>query len=226
MASIKSLGYCPGDSILHTAGPGKKILLALICVLITGTADGPALFFMIFLCHLGMLVSGMFVLDAWKRLAIFKIFFLVLGVTPLFLTPGVPLYFFSEFTLPVTIEGIECSFFTLARLGCMIWVSMILVRTTSPQSFMDIVHAGSKSRFFANSKLLQDFLLVGMLSFQILPHLLAEAEEKMSNCWQEGKVKNKFNRLEALKQMVRSIVMWVVELLDDPERLMRRIENL
>ena len=108
----------------------------------------------------------------------------------------------------------------------MIWISVILVRTTSPQSFIDIVNAGYKSRFFAKSKLLKDFLLVGMLSFQILPHLLAEAEEKMSNCWQEGKVKNKRNRLETLKQMVRSIVMWVVELLDDPERLMRRTENL
>ena len=226
MASIKSSGYCSGDSRLHTAGPGKKILLALICVFITGTADGPALLFMIFLCHLGMLISGMFILDAWKRLARFKIFFLVLGVAPLFLTPGIPLYFFSEFPLPVTIQGIECSSSTLARLGCMIWISMILVRTTSPQSFMNMVHAVSKSRFFVNSKLLQDFLLVGMLSFQILPHLLAEAEEKMSNCWQGGKVKNKFNRLETLKQMVRSIVMWVVELLDDPERLMRRIEKL
>jgi energy-coupling factor transporter transmembrane protein EcfT len=156
----------------------------------------------------------------------FKIFFLVLGVTPLFLTPGVPLYFFSKLPLPVTMEGIECSFFTLARLACMIWVSMILVRTTPPKSFMDIVHAGSKSRFFANSKILQDFLSVGMLSFQILPHLLAEAEEKMRNCWQEGKEKKKINRLETLKQMVRYILMWVIELLDDPERLMSRIEKV
>jgi energy-coupling factor transporter transmembrane protein EcfT len=226
MANIQSSGYCPGDSVLHATGTSSKVRLALACVFITGTGSGLVLLFIVFLCHLGMLVSGIFVLDAWKRLARFKIFFLVLGVTPLFLTPGVPFYFFSEFTLPVTIEGVECGFFTLARLVCMIWISAILVRTTPPQSFIDIVNAGSKSRFFAKSKLLKDFLSVGMLSFQILPHLLAEAEEKMSNCWQEGKEKNKLNRLETLKQMVRSIVMWVVELLDDPERLMRRIENL
>ncbi len=226
MASIKSSGYYPGDSILHTAGPSSKILLALACVFITGAGDGLVLLFMIFLCHLAILVSGIFILDAWKRLAMFKIFFLVLGVTPLFLTPGVSLYFFSEFPLPVTMEGVECSFFTLARLACMIWISMILVRTTSPQSFMDIVYAGSRSKFFAKSKPLQDILLVGMLSFQILPHLLVEAEEKMSNCWQEGTGQNKFNRFETLKQMVGSIVMWVVELLDNPEQLMRRIEKL
>jgi len=224
MASIKSSGYYPGDSILHAAGSRSKILLALVCVFITGTSDGLMLLFMIFLCHLGMLVSGMRILDAWKSLARFKIFFLVLGLTPLFLTPGIPLYFFSEFSLPITLEGLECSFFTLARLICMIWISMILVLTTSPQSFMNIIHEASKSRFFAKSKPMQDFLSVGIFSFQILPHLLAEAEEKMSNCWQEGTVESKLNRFETLKQMIRSILMWVVELLDDPERLMDRIE--
>jgi len=224
MAHIQNSGYHPGDSILHSIGARSKILLALACIFVTGTGGGLALLFMFFLCHLGMLVSGIFILDAWKRLAALKILFLVLGVTPLFLTPGVPLYFFSEFTLPVTKEGLECSVFTVSRLVCMVWISMILVRTTSPQSLMEIV-SGSRSNFFTKSKALQEFVLVGILSFQILPHLLAEAEEKMRACWRDGKVQNKDNRLETLKEMVRSIIMWVVAALADPERLMRRIEK-
>jgi energy-coupling factor transporter transmembrane protein EcfT len=171
-----------------------------------------------------MLVSGIFILDAWKRLAALKILFLVLGVTPLFLTPGAPLYFSSEFSLPITKEGLECSVFTVSRLVCMVWISMILVRTTSPQSLMEIV-SGSRSNFFTKSKALQEFVLVGILSFQILPHLLAEAEEKMRACWRDGKVQNKDDRLETLKEMVRSIIMWVVAALANPERLMRRIEK-
>ena len=224
MAYIQNSVYHPGDSILHSTGARSKILLALACIFVTGTGGGLALLFMFFLCHLGMLVSGIFILDAWKRLAALKILFLVLGVTPLFLTPGVSLYSSSEFTLPVTKEGLECSVFTVSRLACMVWISMILVRTTSPQSLMEIV-SGSKSSFFTKSKALQEFVLVGILSFQILPHLLAEAEEKMRACWRDGKVQNKDNRLETLKEMVRSIIMWVVASLADPERLMRRIDK-
>ena len=224
MAYIQNSVYHPGDSILHSTGARSKILLALACLFVTGTGGGLALVFMFFLCHLGMLVSGIFILDAWKRLAALKILFLVLGVTPLFLTPGAPLYFSSEFSLPITKEGLECSVFTVSRLVCMVWISMILVRTTSPQSLMEIV-SGSRSNFFTKSKALQEFVLVGILSFQILPHLLAEAEEKMRACWRDGKVQNKDNRLETLKEMVRSIIMWVVAALANPERLMRRIEK-
>ena len=224
MAYIQNSAYHLGNSILHSIGARSKILLALACIFVTGTGGGLALVFMFFLCHLGMLVSGIFILDAWKRLAALKILFLVLGVTPLFLTPGAPLYFSSEFSLPITKEGLECSVFTVSRLVCMVWISMILVRTTSPQSLMEIV-SGSRSNFFTKSKALQEFVLVGILSFQILPHLLAEAEEKMRACWRDGKVQNKDDRLETLKEMVRSIIMWVVAALANPERLMRRIEK-
>jgi len=148
----------------------------------------------------------------------------VLGVTPLFLTPGAPLYFSSEFSLPVTKEGLECSVFTVSRLVCMVWISMILVRTTSPQSLMEIV-SGSRSNFFTKSKALQEFVLVGILSFQILPDLLVEAEETIGACWRQGKVQDKGSRLETVKEMVRSIIMWVVAVLADPKRVMDRIEK-
>ena len=224
MESAQSSGYYPGDSVLHATGTANKILLALVCIFITGAGDGLVLLAMFFLCHLGMLVSGIFILDAWKRLAALKILFLVLGATPLFLTPGAPLYFFSEFSLPVTKEGLECSVFTVSRLVCMVWISMILVRTTSPQSLMGIV-SGSRSNFFTKSKALQEFVLVGILSFQILPHLLVEAEETIGTCWRQGKVQDKGSRLETVKEMVRSIIMWVVAVLADPKRVMDRIEK-
>ena len=224
MEHIQSTGYHPGDSMLHLTGARSKILLALVCIFVTGAGGGLALLFMFFLCHLGMLVSGIFILDAWKHLAALKILFLVLGVTPLFLTPGAPLNFSSEFTLPVTKEGLECSVFTVSRLACMEWISMILVRTTSPEALMKIVY-GSRSRLFAKSKALQEFVLVGILSFQILPHLLVEAEETIGICWRQRKIQDKGSRLETVKEMVRSIIMWVVAVLVDPKRVMDRIEK-
>ena len=224
MAYIQNSVYHPGDSILHSTGARIKILLALACIFVTGTGDGFALLLMFFLCHLGMLVSGIFFLDAWKRLATLKIFFLVLGVTPLFLTPGAPLYFSSEFSLPVTKEGLVCSLFTVSRLVCMVWISMILIHTTSPQSLMEIV-SGSRSNFFTKSKAMQEFVLVGILSFQILPDLLVEAEATIGACWRQGRVKDKGSRLETVKEMVRSIIMWVVAVLANPKRVMDRIEK-
>jgi len=110
MAHTQIMGHHPGDSILHLTGTRSKILIALVCIFATGTGGGLSLMFMFFLCHLGMLVSGIFILDGWKHLAALKILFLVLGAAPLFLTPGTPIYFFTEFTLPI----------------CMVWISMIL----------------------------------------------------------------------------------------------------
>jgi len=146
-------------------------------------------------------------------------------VTPLFMTPGVSLYLFSEFSLPITKEGLNCSVFAVSKLVCMVWISMIFVKTTSPQTLMELFSTGSGICFFVKSKVLKEFMLVGIVSFQILPFLLAEAEEKMRTSWCEGKIQYKGNRLGVLKEMVRSIVMWIVEVLSDPERMMRKIEK-
>jgi len=48
MAHIQNSGYHPGDSILHSIGARSKILLALVCIFVTGTGGGLALLFMFF----------------------------------------------------------------------------------------------------------------------------------------------------------------------------------
>jgi len=73
---------------------------------------------------------------------------------------------------------------------------------------------------------MQEFVLVGILSFQILPDLLVEAEATIGACWRQGRVKDKGSRLETVKEMVRSIIMWVVVVLANPKRVMDRIEKL
>ena len=224
MTNTQNSAYDSGNSILHDTGAGIKIVLALVCIFITGAGDSIALVGIFFLCHLGMLISGIFILEAWKRLMALRIMFFVLGLTPLFLTPGTPLDFFSKLSLSITKEGLECSVYSVSRLACMIWISMILVRTTSPQSLMEIV-SGSKLNFFSKSEALQEFMLVGILSFQILPHLLVEAEKTIETCWQKGKIKRKRSHLKTVKEMVKSIIMWVVDVLADPKQVMDSIEK-
>jgi len=55
-----------------------------------------------------------------------------------------------------------------------------------PESLAEIV-SGSRARFFAKSKALQDFVLTGILSFQSMPYRLAEVEETIGTSWRQGK---------------------------------------
>ena len=224
MANLQNFGYHPGDSILHATKTHNKIVLALACIFFIALGEGPALLIMFFLCHFGMVFSEIPILDAWKRLVALKILFLVIGITPLFITPGVQLYILDGFPLPITKEGLECGFFASSRLACMIWVSMILVWTTSPQSLMKTT-SEPQSKFFEKNKILQEFVLLGILSFQLLPYLFVEVEEKVRNHWQENKSQTKRSRIEKVKSMVKSIVMWIVQVLSDPERQIRRLKK-
>ena len=219
MANIQCSDYHYGDSILHNTKTGYKVLLALFFIFSSGTGGGFALLIIALFCHLGMLISGISVLDAWKRLAALKTFLFVLGGMPIFFTPGTPVYLFDGFVLPVTREGFECSIFAVSRLALMIWVSMILIWTTSPESLMKTV-TGLGARFFPGSKVLQEFVLVGMLAFQTLPSLLAEAEGEIGKGWkQRDKIEKQGSSLETAKEMVRSLIMWTVKVLAEPDRL-------
>ena len=221
MANTLYFGYCPGDSILHSAETRSKLLLALLFIFMIGTGSGLTLFLIAILCHFGMLISRISILNSWKRLASLKIFLLVLGGAPLFLTPGTSVQFFNEFSLPITEEGLECSIFTVSRLVCMVWISMILVSTTSPVSFIGVV-----SRFSSHRKVLQEFVLVGVLAFQIFPYLLAEAEEKVVKSWaHQSKTRNRANRLETAKKIVHSFIIWTVDVLAKPDRFTGRNRN-
>ena len=219
MANIQCSDYHCGDSILHNTKTRYKVLLALFFIFSSGIGGGFTLLIIALFCHLGMLISGISILDAWKRLASLKTFLFVLGGMPLFFTPGTPVYLFDGFVLPVTREGFECSIFTVSRLALMVWVSMILIWTTSPESLMTTV-TGLGARFFPGSKALQEFALVGMLAFQTLPSLLAEAEGEIGKGWkQRDKIEKQGSLLETAKEMVRSLIIWTVKVLAEPDRL-------
>ena len=226
MANNQYLGYHPGDSLLHAADHRSKVLLALVFIFASGTGSGFVLLTIALLCHLGMLISGISVLDAWKRLAALKTFLFVLGGVPLFFTPGTPVHLFDEFVLPVTREGFEGSIFTVSRLALMIWVSMVLLWTTSPELLIKTV-TGLGSRFFPESKVFQEFFLVGVLALQTLPCLFAEAEEEIGRGWEKrNKIPKQGNLLETVKEMVHSLIMWTVVLLAEPDRLVYRQRKL
>ena len=98
MANIQHCGYHSGDSILHAVEARTKVLLALAFIFASGIGSELLLLTIAFLCHLGILVSGLSISGAWKRLGELKILLLVLGGTPLFFTPGTPVWLFDGFS--------------------------------------------------------------------------------------------------------------------------------
>jgi len=225
MVKIRHPAYHPGDSILHKAKTRNKILLALTFIIFSGTGNGLALLIIGFLCYLGILISGISFLDAWKRLAELKFFLLVLGGIPLFFTQGTPIHSSDDFVILITREGFESSVFTVSKLAFMIWISMILTSTTSPESLMKTVtEFGSKLN--PENKFLKEFVLVGALAFQTLPFLFEEAEKEIKEVWgRRSKLRKKGNLLEIAKETVRSVSIWTVEVLAVPDRLVNRYKR-
>ena len=87
--------------------------------------------------------------------------------------------------------------------------------------------SGSGSRVFPECKIFQEFVLVGVLAFQTLPYLMAEAEEKIGKGWKKrDKTKKIDNLLETAKEMVRSLMMWAVAVLSEPDRLVGKHRKL
>ncbi|KMP10871.1 hypothetical protein UZ36_06255 [Candidatus Nitromaritima sp. SCGC AAA799-C22] len=198
-----------------------KILLALSLLAAAGTGDGRILFCVAMLCHLGLLISGIGCLNAWKKLGSFKGFFLVLGVAPVFLTPGTPLDLLGEVHLPITREGLECGALAVSRLALMVWVSMILICTTRFEAIMETVSATS-SRKFPGGNILREMILVGVLAFKALPGLLAEAETRMGNLPDREKCGSISHRLRQVRDAVRAMMAWTVTALSDPECMIGR----
>ena len=102
MANIQCPSYHRGDSFLHNKKPKSKFLLALIFIFFSGIGDGYVLLVIALFCHLGMLISGIPILEAWKRLASLKILLFILGGMHLFFTPGTTVQLFDIFNLPIT----------------------------------------------------------------------------------------------------------------------------
>jgi len=59
------------------------------------------------------------------------------------------------------------------------------------------------------------------LAFQILPDLLAEAEEKLRGSVGHSKLEEKVSRFEIIKVKVQSLIAWALAVLAEPERLSR-----
>ena len=217
-------GYRSGDSPLHHTAPRTKILLALVLLAVAGTGGGWALFSIALVCQLGLWISGASLSASWQRLGSFRVLLFILGGAPLFLTPGTPLQLWGEVLLPVTIEGLECGVLVVSRLVLMIWVSMILVQTTRPETLLDALTVTGPG-WSSPGKRFQEILVVGVLAFQALPGLFAEAQTEVTKGLGQERHRPGANRFDKVCAAVETLIEWMVSVLSDSERLPRNLKG-
>ena len=221
---LEESGYRSGDSPLHRTAPRTKILLALVLLAVVGTGGGWVLFSIALVCHLGLWVSGASFSGSWQRLGSFRALLFILGGAPLFLTPGTPLQLWGEVLLPVTTEGMECSALVVSRLVLMIWISMILVQTTRPETLVDALTVTGPGRS-QPGKRLQEICIIGVLAFQALPGLFAEAQTEVTKGLGQERRRPEANRFDKVRTAVETLIAWMVSVLSDPERLSRNLKE-
>ncbi len=217
-------GYRSGDSPLHHTAPRTKILLALVLLAVAGTGGGWTLFSIALVCQLGLWISGASLSASWQRLGSFRVLLFILGGAPLFLTPGTPLQLWGEVLLPVTIEGLECGVLVVSRLVLMIWVSMILVQTTRPETLLDALMVTGPG-WSSLGKRFQEILVVGVLAFQALPGLFAEAQTEVTKGLGQERHRPGANRFDKVCAAVEILIEWMVSVLSDSERLSRNLKG-
>jgi energy-coupling factor transport system permease protein len=221
---LEESGYRSGDSPLHRTAPRTKILLALVLLAVAGTGGGCALFSIALVCQLGLWISGASLSASWQRLGSFRVLLFILGGAPLFLSPGTPLQLWGEVLLPVTIEGLECGVLVVSRLVLMIWVSMILVQTTRPETLLDALMVTGPG-WSSPGKRFQEILVVGVLAFQALPGLFAEAQTEVTKGLGQERHRPGANRFDKVCAAVEILIEWMVSVLSDSERLPRNLKR-
>jgi energy-coupling factor transport system permease protein len=207
--------YQPGDSILHRMATRSKILWAFIFLIGIALGSGwvQGSLALVLLMALGF--SGASLLGFFKRLRAFVWFLLLLGLFPAFFTPGAPVPGLSGLPVSISQEGLLLGGATVLRMVLMFLVSMILLRTTSPRSLVQQIDVfTSWIPWF--SEALKQFFLVGLMAFQMLPALCAEAENFLKKEMPENM--DRGNIFKRIRQVAQLLMPLLVSVLRDPAR--------
>ncbi len=112
----------------------------------------------------------------------------------------------------------------VSRLVLMIWISMILVQTTRPETLMDALTVTGPGRSLPGKRF-QEICIVGVLAFQALPGLFAEAQTEVTKGLGQERHWSGVNRFDKVRAAVKTLIAWMVSVLSDPERLSRNLKE-
>ena len=141
--------YQPGASLLHRMGASTKILGALMLFLLAAWGDLWVLCGLMAVGLLGMGLARIPLQTIGSLVVAFRWLFLIIALIPMVTTPGASIEALAFLPFQVSWLGLWAGLESFLKLLVMFFLSMILVRTTSPQALMDTLQKRERhTRFF------------------------------------------------------------------------------
>ena len=171
--------YQAGSSLLHRMGAATKILGALMLFLLAAWGDLRVLCGLMAVGLLGMGLARIPLQAIGTLVYAFRWLFLIIALIPMVTTPGASIEALAFLPFQVSWQGLWAGLESFLKLGVMFFLSMILVRTTSPQALMDTLQKAVIIKTPAWKKTVQEFFMTGLWAVQLLPMICLETETFM-----------------------------------------------
>ncbi len=171
--------YQPGTSFLHRMAPSLKIILGLIFFLTASWGDLRVLTGMMLICLLGMGLARIPFQTIGSLVVAFRWLFLIIAIIPMVTTPGPAIEGLAVLPFTVSWQGLWAGLESFLKLLVMFFLSMILVRTTSPQALMNTLQKAVILKNPAWEKTVQEFFMAGLWAVQLIPMICVETETFM-----------------------------------------------
>ena len=132
----KNSGYVEGETVLHKLKAETKIIAALFLLLGSGTGNESVLIGVGLLSMMGVFVARLPVKELLYIIRRMAWFFLAIAIFPVLFTPGFYIDLPSWFPITISYEGLALGLESSVRLLNILFVSLVLVRTTSSEDWM------------------------------------------------------------------------------------------
>ncbi len=182
--------YQTGTSLLHRMRPSLKLIFVLLFFLLATWGDLKILGGLMIVCLLAMALARIPFRTIAKFVYAFRWLFLIIGLFPLFTTPGASVEGLAFLPFAISWEGLKAGLESFLKLLEMFFLSLILVRTTSPQALMNTLQRAVIIKNPKWKKTVQEFFMTGLWAVQLIPMICVETEAFMlSQLEEENKKK-------------------------------------
>lgn len=182
--------YQPDSTPLHRMSAFFKLVLALMLFLAASWASLEVLCGLMLVCLLAMALAHVPFKTIGTLIYAFRWLFLVLGLFPVFTTPGTSVEWLGFLPFAISWEGVRAGLEAFLKLLEMFFLSMILVRTTSPQALMNTLQRVVIIKHPKWKQTVQEFFVTGLWAVQLIPMICVETETFVLGRLEEEKKKN------------------------------------
>lgn len=214
--------YTPGNSILHRTPVPWKMFLGLAMISLTALGQWTGIAIVSLVCLIGLFLANIGYRMIYQKMRTFIWFILLIGIFPVFFTPGTSIEIVS--VLGLTWEGLEAGALTSCRLMLMFLVSMLFMHTTAPADIFALRNTeGNEGR--SSWGFFRDLGTVGLMAFQLLPILCDEVEKRLITELNTRRDMFRGNLFHKARQAARLLIPLTVFVFENTEQFSKRLNN-